>query len=75
MKTYESECQELVEEVMRRREPILEKVKQEYESRSWIGLDGEPYKEELKAVTDWFNEEWQKIAKKYGRVVKKASGE
>ena len=71
MKTYESECQELLDEVMRRREPILEKVRQEYERRSWRGLDGEPCKEELKAVTDWFNQELVRIGKKYGREIKK----
>lgn len=71
MKTYESECKKLLEEVMRRRAKILEKQKEYYKTHPWRGLDGEPYVDELKEVTDWANEEREKLAKKYKRKISK----
>ena len=65
MKTYESECEKLLDEVMRRRAKIFEKQKEYYKTHPACGLDGEPYLDELKAVTDWANQERKKLSKKY----------
>lgn len=70
MKTYESECRALMEETMRRREPILKKQQEYYQKHAYRGLDGDPFQDELKAVTERFNKKLKKIGKKYGREIK-----
>lgn len=61
--SYETEGKALIEEVMRRKESIIEKYK-EYPLPAHQ-LDGGPDETELREVSKWFSEELKKLKDKY----------
>ena len=60
---YEKEGQRLVEEAARRREKIAKKHENESQMK---GRGTSPEMKEASEVTKWFNQELQKLKRKYG---------
>lgn len=67
MKTYESEGRNLINETMKRREAVNRKEAEYFKSHKQYGMDGNPFDEERSRITRWFNQQSEKLRRKYGR--------
>lgn len=59
---YEKAARTLMDETVRRRKEIYEK----YKSTELTGLDGAPWDQEYKKITEWFSEELRQLRNRFG---------